>query len=192
MMTTLPPRVAEAFPARCSPSDGAGLAGIARKYHEADLCALLLLQTFPALFGLYNNGFLPKGIRIVGYARTKMDEEVRHSTRVQPSISPRRSQLGCKASSEGGWGGRAHLALYLPPDRSVFTGLAALVEEYELVCSGVLLCTSPRSCCACSAREGSTRAGPLMTAQLTEVRLLSCCRSSTSAFSSTSRLLSPP
>lgn len=33
-------------------------------------------QTFPALFGLYNNGFLPKGIRVVGYARTKMDEEV--------------------------------------------------------------------------------------------------------------------
>ncbi|GAA5915066.1 hypothetical protein JCM3775_004892 [Rhodotorula graminis] len=35
-------------------------------------------KTFPALFGLYNNGFLPDGIRIVGYARTKMDEEDYH------------------------------------------------------------------------------------------------------------------
>ncbi|KAM0790120.1 hypothetical protein ACM66B_005445 [Microbotryomycetes sp. NB124-2] len=35
-------------------------------------------KTFPALFGLYNNGFLPKGIKIVGYARTKMDEEEYH------------------------------------------------------------------------------------------------------------------
>lgn len=34
------------------------------------------LQTFPALFGLYNNGFLPSDIRIIGYARTKMDPEV--------------------------------------------------------------------------------------------------------------------
>ncbi|KAL8281481.1 hypothetical protein RQP46_006165 [Phenoliferia psychrophenolica] len=35
-------------------------------------------KTFPALFGLYNNGFLPKGINIVGYARTKMDEAEFH------------------------------------------------------------------------------------------------------------------
>lgn len=33
-------------------------------------------QTFPALFGLYQNGFLPDGIRIIGYARSKMDPEV--------------------------------------------------------------------------------------------------------------------
>ncbi|OBT47564.1 glucose-6-phosphate 1-dehydrogenase [Pseudogymnoascus sp. WSF 3629] len=32
-------------------------------------------KTFPALFGLYRNQFLPKDIRIVGYARTKMDHE---------------------------------------------------------------------------------------------------------------------
>ncbi|GJN92921.1 hypothetical protein Rhopal_005964-T1 [Rhodotorula paludigena] len=31
--------------------------------------------TFPALFGLYNNGFLPEGIRIIGYARSKMSHE---------------------------------------------------------------------------------------------------------------------
>ncbi|GBE79461.1 Glucose-6-phosphate 1-dehydrogenase [Sparassis crispa] len=30
-------------------------------------------KTYPALFGLYRNGFLPKGVKIVGYARTKMD-----------------------------------------------------------------------------------------------------------------------
>lgn len=33
-------------------------------------------QTFPALFGLYANGFLPEGIHIIGYARTKMDDAV--------------------------------------------------------------------------------------------------------------------
>ncbi|KAG4439867.1 hypothetical protein IFR05_004643 [Cadophora sp. M221] len=32
-------------------------------------------KTFPALFGLYRNQFLPKDIKIVGYARTKMDHE---------------------------------------------------------------------------------------------------------------------
>lgn len=32
-------------------------------------------KTFPALFGLYRNRFLPKGIKIIGYARTKMDHE---------------------------------------------------------------------------------------------------------------------
>merc|ERR1712072_1556745 len=30
-------------------------------------------KTFPALFGLYRNKFLPKDIKVVGYARTKMD-----------------------------------------------------------------------------------------------------------------------
>ncbi|KAF8076406.1 glucose-6-P dehydrogenase [Lyophyllum atratum] len=32
-------------------------------------------KTFPALFGLFRQGFLPKDVRIVGYARTKMDRE---------------------------------------------------------------------------------------------------------------------
>ncbi|KAI9866578.1 MAG: Glucose-6-phosphate 1-dehydrogenase [Trichoglossum hirsutum] len=32
-------------------------------------------KTFPALFGLFRNQFLPSGIQIVGYARTKMDHE---------------------------------------------------------------------------------------------------------------------
>merc|ERR1712072_508805 len=32
-------------------------------------------KTFPALFGLYRNGFLPKDVKIVGCARTKMDHE---------------------------------------------------------------------------------------------------------------------
>jgi len=30
-------------------------------------------KTYPALFGLYRMGFLPKDVKIVGYARTKMD-----------------------------------------------------------------------------------------------------------------------
>jgi glucose-6-phosphate 1-dehydrogenase len=32
-------------------------------------------KTFPALFGLHRNNFLPKNVKIVGYARTKMDRE---------------------------------------------------------------------------------------------------------------------
>lgn len=49
------------------------------------------LQTFPALFGLYNNGFLPSDIRIIGYARTKMDPEV--SSLFEP-FCPRQELLG--------------------------------------------------------------------------------------------------
>ncbi|KAG9874103.1 hypothetical protein KCU98_g23284, partial [Aureobasidium melanogenum] len=30
-------------------------------------------KTFPALFGLHKNNFLPKNVKIVGYARSKMD-----------------------------------------------------------------------------------------------------------------------
>jgi glucose-6-phosphate 1-dehydrogenase len=32
-------------------------------------------KTFPALFGLYQQGFLPRDVKIVGYARTKMDRD---------------------------------------------------------------------------------------------------------------------
>ncbi|KAG1907168.1 glucose-6-phosphate 1-dehydrogenase [Suillus fuscotomentosus] len=35
-------------------------------------------KTYPALFGLYRNGYLPKDVHIIGYARTKMDEEEYH------------------------------------------------------------------------------------------------------------------
>ncbi|CAE6455513.1 unnamed protein product [Rhizoctonia solani] len=35
-------------------------------------------KTFPALFGLYKIGYLPEGVHIVGYARTKMSEEEFH------------------------------------------------------------------------------------------------------------------
>lgn len=35
-------------------------------------------KTYPALFGLYRMGFLPKGVHIVGYARTKMDAAEYH------------------------------------------------------------------------------------------------------------------
>lgn len=36
-------------------------------------------KTFPALFGLFYNGFLPSGTQIIGYARTKMEESDFHS-----------------------------------------------------------------------------------------------------------------
>jgi glucose-6-phosphate 1-dehydrogenase len=32
-------------------------------------------KTYPALFGLFRNGFLPHNTKIVGYARTKMDHD---------------------------------------------------------------------------------------------------------------------
>ncbi|KAI0337585.1 glucose-6-P dehydrogenase [Trametopsis cervina] len=35
-------------------------------------------KTYPALFGLYRNNYLPKGVKIVGYARTKMDNAEYH------------------------------------------------------------------------------------------------------------------
>ena len=35
-------------------------------------------KTFPALFGLYRNNYFPENSRIVGYARTKMDEKEFH------------------------------------------------------------------------------------------------------------------
>lgn len=35
-------------------------------------------QTYPALFGLYKSGFLPKDVEVVGYARTKMDKAEYH------------------------------------------------------------------------------------------------------------------
>ncbi|CAG7848600.1 Glucose-6-phosphate 1-dehydrogenase Short=G6PD [Serendipita indica DSM 11827] len=43
--------------------------------------------TFPALFGLYRQGFLPNGVRIIGYARTKMDAQEFHK-RATSHISP--------------------------------------------------------------------------------------------------------
>lgn len=35
-------------------------------------------KTLPALFGLYRGGLLPDGVKIVGYARTKMDQDEYH------------------------------------------------------------------------------------------------------------------
>jgi len=35
-------------------------------------------KTFPALFGLFRQGFLPRDVKIVGYARTKMDNAEYH------------------------------------------------------------------------------------------------------------------
>ncbi|KAG6817421.1 hypothetical protein H0H87_009066 [Tephrocybe sp. NHM501043] len=40
--------------------------------------ASLIISTLPALFGLFRQGFLPRDVKIVGYARTKMDLEEFH------------------------------------------------------------------------------------------------------------------
>ncbi|OLL21930.1 Glucose-6-phosphate 1-dehydrogenase [Neolecta irregularis DAH-3] len=42
-------------------------------------------KTFPALFGLFRNGFLPKDLHIVGYARTEMNDTDFHA-RVRSNI----------------------------------------------------------------------------------------------------------
>lgn len=52
-------------------------------------------KTFPALFGLFKNGFLPSNTRIVGYARTKMDHD-QFIERITHYIKPK----GCEKSLE--------------------------------------------------------------------------------------------
>lgn len=44
-------------------------------------------KTFPALYGLYRNGFLPENTHIVGYARTKMSHD-EYLSRVTQYIKP--------------------------------------------------------------------------------------------------------
>jgi len=44
-------------------------------------------KTFPALFGLYSQGLLPKDVHIVGYARTKMDP-AEYEKRITSYIKP--------------------------------------------------------------------------------------------------------
>ena len=41
----------------------------------ASSCIDPFLQTFPSLFQLYKEGLLPKQTKIIGYARSDMDEE---------------------------------------------------------------------------------------------------------------------
>ncbi|KAJ7180107.1 glucose-6-P dehydrogenase [Mycena crocata] len=45
-------------------------------------------KTFPALFGLFRQGFLPTDVKIVGYARTKMDEAEFHARAVSYIKNP--------------------------------------------------------------------------------------------------------
>lgn len=61
-------------------------------------------KTFPALFGLFRNRFLPKGIKIIGYARTKMDHEEylkRVKSNIKTPTKDMEEQLGefCKLCS---------------------------------------------------------------------------------------------
>uniref|UniRef100_A0A0S1MKP2 Glucose-6-phosphate 1-dehydrogenase n=1 Tax=Phakopsora pachyrhizi TaxID=170000 RepID=A0A0S1MKP2_PHAPC len=53
-------------------------------------------KTFPALFGLYYNGFLPDSTRIIGYARSKMEDQEfysRVSQHIKLPIAPMRQKL---------------------------------------------------------------------------------------------------
>jgi glucose-6-phosphate 1-dehydrogenase len=45
---------------------------------DFDVATDMHIQTLPALFGLYRADYLPKDVRIVGYARTKMGQEDFH------------------------------------------------------------------------------------------------------------------
>ncbi|KAJ7276419.1 glucose-6-P dehydrogenase [Mycena haematopus] len=45
-------------------------------------------KTFPALFGLFRQGYLPTDVQIVGYARTKMDKAEFHSRAVSYIKNP--------------------------------------------------------------------------------------------------------
>ncbi|KAJ6485038.1 glucose-6-phosphate 1-dehydrogenase [Mycena vitilis] len=45
-------------------------------------------KTFPALFGLFRQGFLPTDVKIVGYARTKMEQADFHSRAVSYIKNP--------------------------------------------------------------------------------------------------------
>jgi glucose-6-phosphate 1-dehydrogenase len=49
-------------------------------------------KTFPALFGLYRDGYLPRDVKIVGYARTKMDEAEFHKRATSYIKNPDQSQ----------------------------------------------------------------------------------------------------
>jgi glucose-6-phosphate 1-dehydrogenase len=53
---------------------------------------ILLPQTFPALFGLYRDGYLPKDVKIIGYARTKMEEVDFHKRVTQYIKNPDEDQ----------------------------------------------------------------------------------------------------
>ncbi|KAH9853422.1 glucose-6-P dehydrogenase [Lenzites betulinus] len=56
-------------------------------------------KTYPALFGLYRMGFLPRDVKIVGYARTKMDDAEYHK-RITSYIKVADGDDGAKADIE--------------------------------------------------------------------------------------------
>ncbi|KAI8091466.1 glucose-6-phosphate dehydrogenase [Gilbertella persicaria] len=49
-------------------------------------------KTFPALYALYKNGFLPEKTQIIGYARTKMDKKEFHE-RIEPNLKGEDKEL---------------------------------------------------------------------------------------------------
>ncbi|KAN0126979.1 glucose-6-P dehydrogenase [Russula decolorans] len=50
-------------------------------------------KTFPALFGLYRSSYLPDDVKIIGYARTKMDQTEFHKRVTQNIKNPDESQF---------------------------------------------------------------------------------------------------
>lgn len=84
-------------------------------------------KTFPALFGLYRNQFLPKDVKIVGYARTKMDHEEylkRVKSHIKTPTKEMEEQLDafCKITS--------YVSGQYDDDKS-FQELTKHLEEYE-------------------------------------------------------------
>lgn len=143
-------------------------------------------QTFPALFGLYNNGFLPKGIRVVGYARTKMDEEVRLICSINVKELAGRC-TGQQRLQRHRWG-RAHSALN-PLERSRLQRVKQARYSSAEECRLSQFAFEPLPASRALQRRIDKRPASMTQADRGS---LSSCRSTTSACSSTSRRPFPP
>ncbi|KAI8988978.1 glucose-6-P dehydrogenase [Pilobolus umbonatus] len=117
-------------------------------------------KTFPALFNLYKNGFLPETTRIIGYARTKMDHE-KFVSRVTAKISGNKetvdefkrllvyqsglydedksfqdlNEVICEFES-GAAGGKRHRVFYMALPPSVFIPVAKGLKKNVYVENG--------------------------------------------------------
>ncbi|CAK5275611.1 unnamed protein product [Mycena citricolor] len=86
-------------------------------------------KTFPALFGLYRVGFLPRDVKIVGYARTKMDDAEYHKRLSSYFKNPNDDPEITKAAQEF-----KDLCTYVSgsyDDGEAFDALNAHLEEIE-------------------------------------------------------------
>eukprot|EP00882_Tetradesmus_deserticola_P002300 GHRQ01002455.1.p1 GENE.GHRQ01002455.1~~GHRQ01002455.1.p1 ORF type:complete len:526 (+),score=252.21 GHRQ01002455.1:167-1744(+) len=81
-------------------------------------------KTFPALFALYKQGFLPKATQIIGYARSKLTDEALHE-RLTPYLKGEEQQVAKFLK----------LCLYVQgdytPDAPGYQQLSQHIEEWE-------------------------------------------------------------